>query len=830
MDLKQLRVRFKDAHECLLVSPDLFDALVGVFLDNELSKDDTMLILLILSNILLVNRELTTSYFRVNYSKRVLSKLTLYVLEIVPSSTYNQILNKKSLTNKITGKLKSYLKIGKSKLKDSDIDLLYSGEKLSDSTKAEEGYAYPQSKYSAEDTPLQSGTGTTLNATVLESLSRSKSVGLLPLKSASATISSDKVFKVSSADVLSGDGATVPIDKFTDLLVNDGDVSENDIEDIITTRLEKTGSDKRIDIIKTPVRESFPDDSILRSPSTPTEELKRGQSFFQNDVFHSKSGFKSPLQKPGFRQSESDLGKPSSPKTQASILRVSSISSNISSKLSSKSSASRSDMNLSKSKSDKLSNKSIKSSSNLNENNVFGTIHAEDSTGTIVIKGSSPSLNTQDSRGTNDSEGSIPEVSFETLVPVYRLIFLILYDETNELDELVLDSTNTALIKGLNYCFNDSIDPNEISHFDSVSLKKSSSSILIQADINKDEHYNMQSHILPNCHPQDEFHILASIEILKSLYSFSHKHTGYVKLYMQSLPYLMRLAILLNSTQIPINSTQYLLMNNIINAITIILTKTGFIEYYHLPIYKAFSQSLMILINHRLVNFLNGDDTDITSVSSLFVLITYLTKEFIRHSCRSALKIFKKNFIPPDVINIPIIYTNCLKVLTLTTGPLESNPVLRDRASVTKLKNLIIDMFFELSWRPEREAHYIRFLECVGTTNAKVYILNNQPDVLQLSNIDKYNLPLYFYGEATEEKLPNPISLNESFKEILEKHEANPINTDHMTEEEKEAEAEKLYTIFDRMEKTGVFQGFKNPVKEWQEQGRFEDLDDPSKE
>lgn len=43
-----------------------------------------------------------------------------------------------------------------------------------------------------------------------------------------------------------------------------------------------------------------------------------------------------------------------------------------------------------------------------------------------------------------------------------------------------------------------------------------------------------------------------------------------------------------------------------------------------------------------------------------------------------------------------------------------------------------------------------------------------------------------------------------------------------MTEEEKEREAEKLYTLFDRMERTGIMSA-ENPVNKARQQGKFEE-------
>ena len=45
-----------------------------------------------------------------------------------------------------------------------------------------------------------------------------------------------------------------------------------------------------------------------------------------------------------------------------------------------------------------------------------------------------------------------------------------------------------------------------------------------------------------------------------------------------------------------------------------------------------------------------------------------------------------------------------------------------------------------------------------------------------------------------------------------------------MTDEEKEREAERLFVLFDRMRNLGV--GLENPVRAFQQSGRFEELDE----
>lgn len=452
-----------------------------------------------------------------------------------------------------------------------------------------------------------------------------------------------------------------------------------------------------------------------------------------------------------------------------------------------------------------------------------------DSINTWHTKSSPLSLRSHNSKDTTASSSIVFEVDFETLIPFYRLIFLILYDEVDELSQSTLDNTDKALIRGLNYCLNDGFDQDDF-YIETLSnnQKENLSSVLIQPDIDNNDHYNLQNSILPNFQLQDQYHILATIEILKCLYSFYHKHPEYINLGITSLPYLMSIVIMICESPSINNSNLNLLLKNLINVITIISTNSGNVEYYNLPIYRVFSKKLMRLAYRRLMSYLSKEEVEINDISSLFILITYLAKEFTRHSCRVALSIFQKNIVPTELDNIPIIYTQCLKILTLPDRLFDMNQITQERM---KLKHLIYECFYELCWRPAKEEHYKVFLECVGFVNAKNYVLNNRSDILSVIDVKCYSNPLFFEMNTSiseHEKLMNPLAINESFKDILRNHKENPAQFLDMTEEEKEAEAEKLYVIFDRMEKTGVFQNFKNPIKEWQQSGRFEDLDDTS--
>jgi len=48
-----------------------------------------------------------------------------------------------------------------------------------------------------------------------------------------------------------------------------------------------------------------------------------------------------------------------------------------------------------------------------------------------------------------------------------------------------------------------------------------------------------------------------------------------------------------------------------------------------------------------------------------------------------------------------------------------------------------------------------------------------------------------------------------------------PANVPDMTDEEKEREAEKLFVLFDRLEKSGAIQPDQNPIRKAVEQGKL---------
>lgn len=110
------------------------------------------------------------------------------------------------------------------------------------------------------------------------------------------------------------------------------------------------------------------------------------------------------------------------------------------------------------------------------------------------------------------------------------------------------------------------------------------------------------------------------------------------------------------------------------------------------------------------------------------------------------------------------------------------------------------------------------FVELVGYTLAYTFLQANNIAVPPIELTKHLKPNLNYLSEENIKAFSQTSDVLDSF--VSE----NQQPTNEMTQEEKEAEAEKLFVIFDRMEKLGTFQNFKNPIRDWQQLGKFEEL------
>lgn len=122
------------------------------------------------------------------------------------------------------------------------------------------------------------------------------------------------------------------------------------------------------------------------------------------------------------------------------------------------------------------------------------------------------------------------------------------------------------------------------------------------------------------------------------------------------------------------------------------------------------------------------------------------------------------------------------------------------------LNNLVLDLFYQTSWSNDYKTQLTEYLEKCGYILGKSYIDANNLNIPSDFEISKFIKPKYF-GDLVQQT-----GIEGLLKDLNNK--GKPTRSSHLTEEEKEIEAEKLFVLFDRMEKNGAFQNFKNPVRE----------------
>ncbi|CAN3371095.1 hypothetical protein DICA2_F38248 [Diutina catenulata] len=214
--------------------------------------------------------------------------------------------------------------------------------------------------------------------------------------------------------------------------------------------------------------------------------------------------------------------------------------------------------------------------------------------------------------------------------------------------------------------------------------------------------------------------------------------------------------------------------------------------------------------------------TTANDVSGLFVLITFMAKSMRHEADNVLISIFKRDMLPSRV-QVPLVYEKSLAVICSPSSQAQFTP-----GDETKLRQIVMDCYFELCYDPSPKKRYTHFLEVVSYVHAKGYIDANHLEMPSSIDVSKYLKPRYFEVAPSVAPQSEAYTLNQSFKSILTAAAGVEQKKPEMSEQEKEREAEKLFHVFERMEQLGTFSGFKNPVRQWQEQGRFEELKEES--
>ncbi|CAK7895949.1 hypothetical protein CAAN1_05S05974 [[Candida] anglica] len=186
--------------------------------------------------------------------------------------------------------------------------------------------------------------------------------------------------------------------------------------------------------------------------------------------------------------------------------------------------------------------------------------------------------------------------------------------------------------------------------------------------------------------------------------------------------------------------------------------------------------------------------------------------------------------------------------LTLLSSPTNDKARLDDSAYYSQIKSLILDGYFELCLPLHRSLNQNqrnriqleKFLSLFGLSMSMSYLQSKGIQIPDDMYVNKkyFETNPKFVPPRLRSRQDNDESSMGIFNSLFSKTSYGGDNTstyltpsvpasptsNPMTEEEKELEAEKLFTLLTRVEKNPSFKNFKNPIREFQQSGKFENL------
>lgn len=386
------------------------------------------------------------------------------------------------------------------------------------------------------------------------------------------------------------------------------------------------------------------------------------------------------------------------------------------------------------------------------------------------------------------NEFMIDNCKFEQLIPIYRMIFLSMYgglDKGIETLELLLTLTSS-----LAYCMK-----------------------II------DKEYKTQ------------YFQLLLVEILKCFYTLYHKEDqGPNNILFDDCLHIINTFSNIES----LSDTEKLVIKNAYSFLLLLCgdseniiirpTYTGDCE-----LYKSFFSNVKTQLESLLVILESASAKEKTDNYPLFVnlivVLKYLSRQLVEQlKTLPSDKFYELHKTLCDVIlpskNCNYIYNQFLQILAVLAFPnLGFNHSFAQLQQLGFIKDGIVSILYDCCYNKDRSVHHKLFFELVGFLNSDMFMEKNNyqidPSVKLLELTDP--ISEYLDKEAYFAKKLDYLS-----DKRVETNDTNSI--DDMTEEEKEREAERLFVLFERMEKLGTFGNFKNPIKQWQQEGKFEEI------
>jgi len=165
-----------------------------------------------------------------------------------------------------------------------------------------------------------------------------------------------------------------------------------------------------------------------------------------------------------------------------------------------------------------------------------------------------------------------------------------------------------------------------------------------------------------------------------------------------------------------------------------------------------------------------------------------------------------------------------------------------DEASRTRLRDRLVPLNLDrtspLEARPDILGRCLRLLGSVYHVNLKkavgemMYVMCDSDASVLASQVGYGNVAGFLYSKGVMNPPPHPSNSSNATYGPLTSSTGAPINpitgiaqqpttVGDMTDEEKEREAEKLFILFDRLEKSGAIKPDQNPIRKAAEQGKL---------
>ncbi|EGV61739.1 hypothetical protein PSN45_000427 [Yamadazyma tenuis] len=391
-----------------------------------------------------------------------------------------------------------------------------------------------------------------------------------------------------------------------------------------------------------------------------------------------------------------------------------------------------------------------------------------------------------------EAEKSDFRYDFASLVPIYRILFLTLYGGLEQICDAIINDVFGILLDGFK-CY--------------VAIM--------------DDHSNVPM-----------FQLLV-VEILKCLYTLHHKYHSGSELVQDEGFSDDCLKIINQFVGVRHTENGHLIIKNTLNFLLLLhgeREESKSIDLYtgSIELYLEFFKNLDVLLKEHLETIKREPGKSIVACGfavNMLVVLDHMAsslKRDVEQNPESAkfnqlLTELASLILPSD--GSKFVYNEFIQYVATMIFSGADGSSFFDLKNAGFTKDLILSILYSLTYDKDIVKHQNNFLELVGYVFGHKYLENHSIVLDPSIDIKSVQEPTSKYLDTDDYNRKRAGVFGN-----IPADQSGGGSVDDLTEEEKEREAEKLFVLFERMEKLGTFENFQNPVKQWQQEGKFEEL------